>query len=157
MRWEGQAYCSILPRVHGSIAPWLGNVLVVSLLWAVESQVFPAPYYFESWYHLLWVCTPGIWFQVRRMWFFQCSLLSLHCEVAWKPFIVFLDGLQGYSLGCRGGHLSQLVHNLGNPLALTFFLGICLENLQCPSVISCRNIYSKEWWWCKFWMHLDPI
>ena len=44
---NGQTFCFILPRDHSNIAPWEGNVLVVSLLWAVESQVLPAPYYSE--------------------------------------------------------------------------------------------------------------
>ncbi len=73
---------------------------------------------------------------------------------------VFLDGLQDYSLRCRGGHLNKLAYTLGISLALTFLIGICLENLQCPPVViscSCRNIFPKERWWCKFWMHLDPI
>ncbi len=141
MRWEGRAYCSILPRGNGNIAPCQGNVLVVSFLWVVESGVLPAPYYSEVLYHLLWVCTPGILFQVCRMSIFQYWLLSLQYEVAWVPHLVFQDCLQDYSMRCRGGHLSKLVHTLGIPLALTFLIGICLENLQCQLVIAFRNIF----------------
>ncbi len=162
MRWAGQAYCSVLPRGHSNIAPFQGNVLVVSLLWAVESQVLLASYYSEVWFHLLWECTSGILFQVRRMSIFQHWLLSPHRNVAWVPCLVFLDSLQGYSLRCRGCHLStKVVHTLRIQLALKFLTEICLENLQCPSVITCRNIcrniFPKRRWWYRFWMHLDPI
>jgi hypothetical protein len=60
-------------------------------------------------------------------------------------------------LEIQRSYLSKLVRTLGIPLALTFSLGICLENLQCPLVISCRNIFPKERQWGKNWMHLDPI
>ncbi len=90
MRWEGQAYHSILPRSHSNIATCQGNVWVVSHLWVVEMQALPAPYYSEVWYQLLWVCsTPGILFQVCRMLIFQHWLLSLHWKVAWVPYPVF--------------------------------------------------------------------
>ncbi len=74
MWWVGQAYFSILPRGYGSIAPCQGNVLVISLLWVVELQVLPAPYYSEVLYYLLQVCTPDILFQVCRMFFFSADI-----------------------------------------------------------------------------------
>ncbi len=159
MKWDGRAFRSILLRCHGNIAPCQGNVWVFSLLWVVELQVLPAHYYSEVWYHLLWVYTPGILFLVHRMLIFQCWLLSPHRKVAWVPHLVFLDGLQGYSWRCRGGHLSlsKLINTLEIPLALTFFLGICQENLHCTLVTACRNTFPKERWWYRFWMHLDPI
>ncbi len=46
--------------------------------------ILPAPYYSEVWYHLFWVCIPGILFQV-------------HIMLIFEPCLVFLDGLQGLS------------------------------------------------------------
>ncbi len=144
MRWEGQAYCSILPRGHGNISPCQGKVLIFSLLWAVELRELPAPYYSEVWYHLLWVWPPGIVFQVRRMLIFQCWLLCPHHKITWEPCLVFWDRLQGYSLKWRGGHLSKLVYTLGFPLALMFPLGICLEILHTPRQSFVRMISPKK-------------
>ncbi len=50
-------------------------------------------------------------------------LLSPHCNVAWVPHLIFLDGLQGYFWRCREGHLSKLVHTLWIPSALMVSLG----------------------------------
>ncbi len=143
MRWKGWHFCSVLPRGHGNIAPCQGNVWVVSLLWVVELQILSVPYNPEVWYHLLWVCTPGILFQVCRMSNFQHWLSSLHCKVTWVSHQVFRWSSRLF-LGMQRRSLSKLVPTLGIPLALTFSLGICLDNMQCPLVIAFRNIFPKE-------------
>ncbi len=70
--------------------------------------------------------------------------LILRHEVAQVPLLVFLGGLPGSTWRCRGGSQGMLLQTLRIPLALTSFLGKCLENLQYPLVVSCRNIVPKE-------------
>ncbi len=88
------------------------------------------------------------------MYIYQRWLSSPHHGVAWELPLVFLDGLRGGSLRCRGGHQCKLIPTLRIPLAPSFVLGKSLENLLFPLVISYMSICPKGRWLCRFWMHL---
>ena len=127
MRWEGQAFWSVLPKGHGSIAPCLGNACSLTFVGGWIASI--------TCILLLWGLMPslvsmylGILFPVRRMLTFPRWLLSPCREGAWVPLQVFWDGPQGCSQRCRGDCLIKLAHTPGLQLAPTFYFEKCLEN-----------------------------
>ncbi len=80
----------------------------------------------------------------------SCLRVHLECLTAVKSN---LFGPQDCLKRCRG-HQGELIPLLGIPLAPTMWL----SGEPAVSIISsCGITGPKKRWWCRFWMHLDPI
>ena len=82
---------------------WITSIACTLLLWGlIPSLISTYPRYFLS-------SAQNVDYQRWRV--------SPHRDIAWEPPLVCLDGRQGFSLRCRGGHQCKLVHTLRIPLA----------------------------------------